>query len=243
MNRRTCRRFRTGLGSATIVRRFVRSSSLLRLDYAMTAKFPRFLSGRNWRLSMVRRCSELRVASGSLHMLVLCGYRWNMPIMFRRFLLRRWTRVDPSIATVVTHSINRGGVDRCVVDVVDVGDVHIHDGAVIEEMSIVPASARKARAEITESIIDPAVKPYCRSPVTFMKNECRTAPTPPARSPQKADFGSQHPRARHPEVVGGVVIPIPITGCPEITIARANRLLIHRQCRWTNCDSHSELPE
>src|ERR1700733_14022297 len=242
MNRRTGWRL-AGRGSATIIRRFVRSSCVFRFNYSTTAKFSRFFSGRNCWFSMVRRCPELRVASRSLQVLVLRSYRRDMPVVCRSFLLRRGTRVDPSIATVVTHSIDRCGISRRVVDVVDIGDIHIHHGSVIEEVSIVPASALKTHSKVPESIIDPAVKPDCRSPVTLMKNECLAAPTPPARSPQETNLGGQHPCARNPEVVGCVVVPIPVSGSPEITITWANRLFIHRQSRWANCDSYSELPE
>src|SRR5580693_4742965 len=243
MNCGTGRGFRARLGSAMIIFRFVGSSCLFGLDYSVTAKFPRFLGGRRSSKTKIRRCPELRITSGRLQMFALCSHGRDMPLMFRRLFLRRWTRVDPSIPSVVAHSVNRGGIDRSVVDVVDIGDVYIHHGAVIEEMSVVPAPPCEPRAEIPESIIDPAVKPYGRSPITLVEDKCFTSPTPPAGGPQETNFGSQHPRAQHPEVVGGIVIPIPVAGSPYITITWANRLLIHRQCRWTNCDGYSELSE
>lgn len=166
--RARCWRFSARLSSTTIFFCFIRSPCLFRLYHSVTAECPWFLRGRDRRLPMVRRCPQIRVGSRSLHMFILCGYWWDVPIVFRRLLLRRWTHVDASVS-VVTYSIYGGVVDhRRVVNVVDVGDVHIRHDTVIEEVSIVPASAGKAQAEITESIIDPTLKTYLRPPATHV---------------------------------------------------------------------------
>src|SRR5580704_637442 len=244
MDCRTGGRVTAGLTTASIFFCSVRSPGLSRLYHSVAAELPRFLSSRDRRPAMVYRRPQLRVASRRLHMLVLCGHSRDVPLMFRRFLLRRWTCVNSPVAPVVTYSIDRGVVDHgLVVNIVNIGDVYIHHGTVIEEVSIVPTAAGKAHAEVTESIVDPAIKPYGRPPIPRVEEECIAAPTPPAWGPEETNLGSQHPRARYPVVIGSVVIPIPIPRRPEITVAGADRLLIHRQCRWANSDRYPELSE
>ena len=59
-------------------------------------------------------------------MFLLSGYRRNMSVTQGLLLFRGGTRIDPTVATVVADTIHRDVVDDGrVVDVVDVGDVHI----------------------------------------------------------------------------------------------------------------------
>src|SRR5580658_1559320 len=175
-------------------------------------------------------------------MLSLRGYWRHMSLIGRRFFLRRWTRLNPPGAPVVAHAVYRRAVHhRRVVNVVDVGDVHIGGRAVIEEVSIVPTSARKTHAEVTESITDPAIEPNLGPPVTLVKDKCVTTPAPVAWGPEESDFWRHYPSARYPVVIAGIVIPIPVTGRPDITVAWANGLLIHRQRRRSDRDRYSEL--
>src|SRR6202044_1102552 len=114
---------------------------------------------------------------------------------------------------------------------------------VIEKVSVIPAAAREAHAEIAESIVDPTIKSYGRPPEAFVEHKCVAAPTPPARGPEKPDFRRHYPRAGHPVVIADIVIPIPVSRSPDVAIAWANWLLIHRQRRRPNCDCYSELRE
>src|SRR5580693_6383501 len=174
-------------------------------------------------------------------MLSLGRYRRHMSVTSRCLFLSCWARLDPAVATVVAHAIDGRVLHRSVVNVVDVGDVYIRHRAVIEEVSIVPASSRKADAEVTEPIIDSAIKTHLRTPIAFVEDKCTTAPAPPPRRPQEADLWCHNPGAGHPVVIGDIVIPIPVTWSPDITIAGTNRLLINRQ-RWRpDRDRYSEL--
>src|SRR5579863_9619418 len=144
--------------SAAILFWFVRSPGFSRLHHSMTAKFPWLLGSCYRWFSVVRRYTQLRVSPRSLHMLSLYGDRRDVPLIRRRFFLRCGACFYSSVATVVANPIHGDVIDRRVVNVVDIGDVHIAHGAVIEKMSIVPASARKTHAEIPESIVDSTIE-------------------------------------------------------------------------------------
>src|SRR5580658_2858121 len=236
-------RLGAGLGGATVLLWLVWSAGFSRLYHSMPAEFPRFLGSRNRWFSVVRRCPQLRVSSRSLHMLRLGSHRRNVPPTCRGFLLSCGTCLDSPIASVVAHPIHSDVIDRGVVNIVDVGDVHICDGAVIEEMSIVPAPAREAHPEVAESVVDAAIKSYRRPPKTLVENKRVAAPSPPARSPEETDFRRHHPRARHPVVIAEIVIPIPVSRRPDVAVTWAKWLLIHRQGRRPDCDRYSELRE
>jgi hypothetical protein len=72
-------------------------------------------------------------------------------------------------------------------------------------------------------MVDSAIKPYTRTPKAFVKNKTATAPGPITWDPEETDFRSQNPGARHPVIV---IAPGPITRRPDVTLARAKRLLV-----------------
>ena len=84
-------------------------------------------TGCDRRHAVVYRRSLLPVGLSCLHMLSLSGYRRNMSLTHGSLLLRCGTRVDPTIATVVADAVHYSSVvnNRRVVNVVDIGDVHI----------------------------------------------------------------------------------------------------------------------
>src|SRR5229473_6751384 len=227
---------------ATVGRRMVRRSGLPGLHHSVVAKCTRPWRSRDWRPALVHRSPQFPIGPGSLHMLSLSAHRRQMPSAPCLFLSRRRARIDPTVATVEAHAIFDPVIDdRRVVHVVDIGHVHIGHGAVVEEVSIVPTSAFETLAEVTKSVIDPAIESNFRAPEPFMENKRLTAPTPPARSPEKTDFRSEHPCARHPVVIFIVVIPIPVSRRPNIALAGADRLLIYGQRRRSECNRYSEL--
>src|SRR5580658_8083727 len=156
-------------------------------------------------------------------MLSLSRYRRDMSLTPGGLLARCRTRADSAIATVVADVAFVVVRHVGVVNIVNVGDVHVAHGTVVEKVSAVPASAFKARAEIAEAVIDPAVEAYLRTPIAVIENKSVAAPTPIGRSPQEADFRRHHPRARHPVVIGDVVIVAPVARRPEITVAGTKR--------------------
>ncbi len=162
-------------------------------------------------------------------MLRLGGYRRDVPFAHSGLILGSWPCRRSTIAAVKAGAPRSRIVDYgCVVHIMDIGDVHIVDGTVVEEASIVPAAPSVAVAEISIAVINPAVETDLGSPVALMEDKPSTFPTPPARRPQIADCRSQHPSARHPVVVAKVVIVSPISGSPDVTVARTQRLRINR---------------
>lgn len=88
-----------------------------------------------------------------------------MSLALRHFLFGRGARIDPAISAVVADPVHRSVVDnRGVVNVVNVGDIYVVDGAIIEKMSALPTSAFISIAEVAESVIDPTVESDMRSP-------------------------------------------------------------------------------
>ncbi len=77
-----------------------------------------------------------------------------------RLFLRRGARIDPALTAVVTDMVDRGLVHPSVVNVVNRVDVHVIHGRVVEKMPVVPASALITMTEVTESIVDTAIKTH-----------------------------------------------------------------------------------
>ena len=104
------------------------------------------------RLAAIGGRPQLRISTGSLHMLNLSGGRREMPLMSGSFLFPRWTGVNPTGAAVVANPIHRRGVvdDRRVIDIVNHGYVHVGDRTVVEEMVVVPASSLEVGSPGTE---------------------------------------------------------------------------------------------
>ena len=113
--------------------------------------------------------------------------------MREALFLRRGTPVNAAGAAVVADAIHRRIGNRRVVYVVHIGDVHVADRAVIEELSALPASALKAFAKITEAVTDSAVEADVQSPVAFIEGIAVAAPAPIPRRPEKTWFGSHDP--------------------------------------------------
>src|SRR4029077_3079123 len=110
-------------------------------------------------------------------------------------------------------------------------DVDVGHRAIVEVVSSVPAPADEAGAEIAETVNDSAVEPDMRAPVALMEDEYTIDPTPVGRSPEVANFRSQHPCAWDPIVI--LAIPGPVARCPNIAVAWTDRLHIDRKRRRT----------
>lgn len=118
--------------------------------------------------------------------------------------------------------------------VVDIG--HMSDvvyGPVVEEGSVSPIATFITETCVTESVVDASIEADPRAPIALVENEEAAAPAPPAGSPQKAGFGSDHPSTRNPEIPAIVTIG-PIAWSPDVSFTRTRRLLINRQRRRRN---------
>ena len=231
------------LRCATIGRRVIRRSCFSgRCDCAVV-KGSRPGSSGNRGLALIYGSPQLRVGACSLHMLSLNGYRGDVSVACCHLVLRPRAGVYPAVTAVVADTIQcRGVIDhRCVVNVVNVGDVHIVHRAVIKEPAIVPASAFVALAEITVAVTDSAIETYVRTPIALIEKESVAPPRPIAGRPEQANLRSFYPRARHPVVITFVVIVGPIARRPYVTLAGAKRLLVDGQGRRTERNRYADL--
>src|ERR1019366_373177 len=221
----------------------IRSSCLFGRYSATVIKISRPGCGCDAWLAHARRRALLRVGSGRLRMLSLSGYRRDMSLTRHRLVFRPWTRADSAVATVVADVAHIVVHHAGVINIVDVGDVHVVHGTVVKKVSAVPTPAFVTLTEIAEAVIDPAVEAYVRTPVAVIENKSVASPTPIGWSPQETDFRRHHPCARHPVVIADVVIVGPVARCPEITVPRTKRLLIDRQGGRAEPNGHADLRE
>src|SRR5208283_776357 len=174
-------------------------------------------------------------------MLSLSRYRRNMSLTRRSLVFRSRTRVDSTIAAVVTDAVHvvvdHGGV----VDIVNVGDVHVVHGTVVEKVSVIPTSTFITLTEVAEAVIDSAVEAYVRTPVPLIENKPVASPAPIGWSPKETNFRRLHPCTRHPVEIVDVVIVGPVARCPEIAVPWTKRLLINGQRGRADPNGHANL--
>src|ERR1700733_243019 len=166
-----------------------------------------------------------------------------MPLMSKRFFLRRWTLSYAATAAVETHAAVVFNRDPFVVDVVNLRHVYIVDCRVVVEMIVVPTSSVVTMAEIAEAIVNSAVEPDPQAPIAFIEDVSSVAPTPVRRRAQIPHFGRQHPRSRHPVVTAAIVGPSPAARRPNISVAGTNGLSVNRNFRRRDCDRLPDLCE
>ena len=98
-------------------------------------------------------------------------------------LLRCRPRFDTTIATVVAD-VTFGDVGNPrVVRVVNNGRVYAVHIGVVGEATAFPSAALISNAAVAEAVIDAAVEPHLRAPISFMKDERVAAPAPITGSP------------------------------------------------------------
>ena len=145
-------------------------------------------SSGNGRPAMVGGCMEFRVRASSLKMLLLNGYRWKMPITSGNLVFRPRPRIDTARAAVVTDVIHRDIGDPLFIHVVNVHDVDVGYGTVVEEAVVIPAPAFEAVAEITEAVNNSAIEADTRTPIPVIKKPSTVGPGPIRRRPEETDF-------------------------------------------------------
>ena len=140
-----------------------------------------------------------------------------MPLTGGNFFFGSRSDIHAAVKADQVHSVidNRG-----VVNVVDYRDVNIVDGAVVEEVPVVPSPALVPVSKVAETIVDSAIEPDAQPLITVMEKVPASFPTPVGGRPKESDFRRQNPGARDSVVVG--TIPSPIPGRPDIASRRAN---------------------
>src|SRR5271168_4394453 len=109
-------------------------------------------------------------------MLGLRRHRTDMSVVRCSLFCGGRTRVNSAMSVVADVHIVVN-VHMLVVHVMKVS-AHMPYRRVVEEMSMVPSPAVKARAEIAESVVDPAIKTDHRAPISVIENKPRTSPAP-----------------------------------------------------------------
>src|SRR5579862_517923 len=196
--------------------------------------------GSDFGSSLVHGSALLLVGMGFLKMLVLSRDGSNMSLLRGSFLFRSRPRSDSAVAAVIADVVDGRAIHGRVVDVVNVLDVYIQNRPIIEEMTVIPAAALEASSEITETIVDASIKSNGRPPIPVIEHEAVSTPAPISGRPEKANFGSHNPCAGHPVIVVEIIAPCPVPGCPEISIAGTNGLLIDRQWRRSEADNDAD---
>ncbi len=173
--------------------------------------------GRYWRTPLVHACELVAFLTSHLLVLSLRTGSANMRSAQRCFLLRSWPCIRSTLAAVVAHAgcvvvVHHGGV----IDIVDVGDVHVVHRAIVIEIVVAPIATLVAITAIPVSVIDATVVAHLGTPVASVPDVGAFAPTPPTRRPKITRLRSHNPSPRNP-VITAVISICPIAGRPDIT--------------------------
>src|SRR5271169_2997913 len=88
---------------------------------------------------------------------------------------------------VETDPIDGRVIDyRLVVNIVNVGDIHMADRAIVIKLLALPVPAGVTTAGVAETVVDAAVEPDRCTPVTFVPSVPPVAPTPVPRRPEQS---------------------------------------------------------
>jgi len=202
---------------------------ILRNRWARRRRLPilgrqRFRRHQGRRPTMVNRRELLTVPRRLPLVLDLRSHRRNGTFPPHRLFSRCRPRVDSPSAAVVADTVHRDVVDRVVVNVVNDVDVDTCHVAVISEDGMFPISPLVAAPAVSETVVDAAVKPDMRTPISMMPPVAGALISPIRRRPQRADERGKHPRSGNPVVSALSIAPNP--GCPDVVIAWAFRLRV-----------------
>ena len=75
-----------------------------------------------------------------------------------------------------------------VIDIRDIGDIHVGHRAVVEKPAAAPFTTLEAFAEVSEAVINAAVESDMRAPIAGIPKIDAVVPTPVSGGPQKANF-------------------------------------------------------
>jgi hypothetical protein len=124
--------------------------------------------------------------------------------------------------------------DGLVVGMSDDGPVHLSDGGVVEERPVIPISALVPDAKITKAVVDAAVIPHVRPPISGVPNISATIVAPVAGRPEQPDSRWEHPRTGDPVITDVTVAPV--AWRPYVAGAWTERLLVDGKNGWCDAD-------
>src|SRR5215469_2068539 len=206
-----------------------------------SAEFCRLRSSSDWRLPVVHRSQQVAVRTGAVLMLYLCRAWRQMSLAGGCVLFGGWARHCSTGTSVIADAVHGAGVFDYsrVVNIVNVGDVHIVDGLVVIELPSSPITAVVAGTGISVAVGDPTVVTDDRRPVAGMPVVQSVVKGPVTRRPKQFGLGGWHPRAGNPVV--SIRTPGPVTGRPDIAFRRAKGLLINGQRRRSEVYRYQNL--
>ena len=133
---------------------------------------------------------QLGISACGLHVLCLSGCHVNTVLAPSRFLLGSWASGNAT-SSVEADAVDRGPIDHCgVVHIVNVGDVHVVNCAIVVELAIAPVTALIAVARVAITVINAAVEAYDRSPKAGVPGVEAIGEGPVSGSPQKSGSGA-----------------------------------------------------
>ena len=177
------------------------------------------------------------ISAGRLLVLHLCSHGRSM----RRAHCRqfRGSRLDLNSAGAAVETDTAASpvviADRAVVEVVVHGDVYVVDGAIVVKVPTAPVTTLIAVADVTESVVDPAIVADVLTPVAAIEPVVVMPVAPVARGPQGALIGSLHPHARHPVIAWLRITNLrirPVAWRPQIVVTGGLRLVVFGERRW-----------
>ena len=196
------------------------------------------VSIRRQRTSRYRHCGP-----SLIHARELCAVGSRLPLCLhlrshrghvRRMRGRDFSDGGPrpnSVPSNVAHpASSRVVYHGSVVHVRDIGRVDVVDRTVITEAVILPISALVAAAGVTVAVVHVAIVADISSPVAVVVSITAPIEAPISRSPQCAGVRRQRPRSRCPVIAVGRICPV--ARRPNVSIARAGRLIVLRQWGW-----------
>ena len=147
--------------------------------------------------------------------------------------LRATRAVIASAAAGVGHDLVVG------IGVVNHGGVHPGHGRVIAEGIAGPFAPIIAASSVAVAVINPAVKPNRRPPVSLVEIVTAATIAPVAGRPEKPDARRSDPDSRDPVVTEIGVGPV--AGRPNIARGWTQRLFVDRDRRWSDRNRNADL--
>src|SRR5579864_709693 len=201
--------------------------SASRRNRITSMKLTRASRGRNGRPAMVYRGQQLAILSCAMFVVHLHPRGFKVAFVLPAHLIMVRACHDSTTSTVVAHACDVHIVDDGFIVDMNIGDVDVGYGAVVEVVAAFPISAEEAHAGIAKAVVNPAVETDVRSPVSGMPDVKARAPTPITRRPEQSRLRRRHPSSRHPVVA---IRPVsPIARGPNVAISWAGGLDVNRQ--------------
>ncbi len=161
----------------------IRHRCILRRNHTGTVEGSWFGSCRYFRPAVVHRRPLRTIVARQLFMLGLHRSRTDVSLACCSFLGSTGPGIDSSLSAVVANTIHGVVNHRGVVGVVNVGDVYAIHGSVIVKISTVPITALIAVTVVAIAVVNAAIEPNLRTPVSGIPHVGVAAPSPVAGCP------------------------------------------------------------